>query len=201
MTQFDPNQQFQQRMAPPTDMGQFIIPPQPSSWPKVIGIIAIVLGSLATLGGLLGAASSYITEWGLSMMPAEARTAAMTETIVRWRPWLVATSLCSAAVAVLLIVAGARLVNRRPSAPGLCRNWAILKMIVVLFVAAVTYHVQREQFANVPPAGTRGMPAGMPAMMAVFSAAFGVLWGWALPVFMLIWFARRKIKEEVAEWY
>ena len=39
-------------MTPPTDAGA--IPPKPSAWPMVIGVIAIILGSLATLQGCMG---------------------------------------------------------------------------------------------------------------------------------------------------
>ena len=40
----------------PTDAGA--IPPRKSTWPMVIGVIAIIFGSLAALGGCMGLGSS-----------------------------------------------------------------------------------------------------------------------------------------------
>ena len=39
-------------LTPPTDAGA--IPPKRSAWPMVIGVIAIIFGSLATLQGCMG---------------------------------------------------------------------------------------------------------------------------------------------------
>ena len=36
--------------------------------------------------------------------------------------------------------------------------------------------------------------------MGLAGAILGVLWSWALPVFMLIWFARPAIRREVKGW-
>ena len=47
----------------------------------------------------------------------------------------------------------------------------------------------------------RGNPTGgrFAYLMAGFMLLFSVVWSAALPVFMLIWFARRKVKADVAE--
>jgi hypothetical protein len=44
------------------------------------------------------------------------------------------------------------------------------------------------------------MPQGFFDAAAFGLMACGLIWGFALPVFMLIWFSRGKIKHEVAEW-
>ena len=46
---------------------------------------------------------------------------------------------------------------------------------------------------------TRGA-GGMMDVMAAVSVLFMLAWGWALPAFMLVWFALRKIRAETAAW-
>ncbi len=44
------------------------------------------------------------------------------------------------------------------------------------------------------------MPVAFQQTMILFGSALGLIWGWALPVFLIIWFRRQVIKNEVATW-
>lgn len=186
---------------PPIQPGPMVSAKPASNWPTVIGIIAMVFGGLGILGGA----------WGVvgSLMPGLLHFAAgpenrMFEVMSKWTTWNVAMSIITITVAALLLTAGIKLLKRRPDAPGWCRTWAVVKILLVLVVGIVNYFYQQDLYAAMED--TQG-PGGRPAMafpvmkaVAAASVAFSLLWGWALPVFMLIWFGRQKIKAETADW-
>ena len=82
-------------------------------------------------------------------------------------------------------------------------------MIFVVVNSVVGYLIQiaqaeamQEAIANDPnvPAGLSAMMGSMMQAFGVFGVLIGVLWGWALPVFLFIWFSRKKIRTETAGW-
>lgn len=183
---------------PPTQLPYASPAPSGSSWPGVIGVIAIVLGSLGILGGLWGLLAPLVTDAMASFVPPEQR--ATLEVAKRWQAWTYVYSILSALLAVLLLVAGTRLLRRRASARGTCLAWAALKMLFVIAQAIVTALIQRETLAQMADLGT--LP-NMPAFATIMQSAALVLvivWGWALPIFLLIWLARPKIRAEIATW-
>lgn len=188
-------------VAPPTRPGMVAEPPaRQSGWPKVIGIIAIVLGSLGILGAVYGAVSPLVMGPLARMMPAEhaAGVEAMQEFSVR----VVLVSLLALAVAVWLLVGGIALVKRRRSSRKTCLTWAVVKMLFVVLNSVISYamvEAQMEAMMQQSP-NTPGMPAGFMSGFSAIGLVFGICWGWALPVFMLIWFSRGEIKAEVAQW-
>ena len=185
-----------QPLAPPTHPGAIAAPVRPSNWPTVIGIIAIVLGAGGILVGLWGAAAPLLMRWfSWAMIQGQA------ESLQAWLPWTVSSSLAAAAVAILLLVGGLKLVKRNPAAPRLLRLWAILKLLVAVFMTIVGILVQNDQFEAIQ-GSTGAMPLGPGFfdLMAGIGVVLSVVWYGALPVFMLIWFARKKSKAEVAGW-
>ena len=77
-----------------------------------------------------------------------------------------------------------------------------LKMLFVAVSTLFGYMIQKQamqtamQQSSTMPAMTAGVTQGT----AAFGVCLGLVWGWAFPVFMLIWFGRGRIKEDVAEW-
>lgn len=177
----------------------FDTPATNSSWPKVLGIIAIVLGALAAVGSCIGAGASFFAGAMVDLVP-EGEASGL-EGMMAWQSWLVGLSVLATGLGIGLLVGGVGLVRRRPFAATACLGWAILKMVYVLASAFVGYQVNVAQFEvmqNDP--NMAGMPAGFMGAVSLFGATLGVLWGWALPIFMLIWFSRRRIHEEVESW-
>ncbi len=169
----------------------------------MIGVIAIVLGALGCLQGLWSVVGSLVSDAFLSMMPANAmpEMEAMQDVLRRARPGTIVLGLLVLAVAVLLIVGGARLLGRRPQGARLLVTYAWLRLPVVLLSAGFAYWQQKAMFeAMQQMQGGGGMPANLSGAMAFGQAAFVALWGAAWPVFLLIWFGRGKIKDEVAGW-
>ena len=192
-------------MTPPVDPGE--IPQQPSAWPMVIGVIAIIFGSLAILQGCFGAVSTLFMSSLSAIAPAEQAT--MFEAMEDLKPWMVTGAVLTLALGILLLVAGIGLVRRRAWSPTACMVWAGIKMMFVVGNTILADMAQQAQIEALQEMMQQdpNMPAGASAMMGSFMQVFGaftivlgILWGWALPIFLLIWFSRSKIKAEVAQW-
>ncbi len=174
-----------------------------SGWPTTIGAVSIVFGVLASLNGLYGVVSSVfaesIDEWLRTFVPAGQPTGME---VMADNPGLLAfNSFLVLVAAVLLLVLGIGLVKRRVWGAKLVPIWAVIKIVVATMGGFVGYHVaqgQLEAMSNDPDLAA--MPAGFTDTMVVVGFAVGVLWGLAMPVFLLIWFSRARIKEEVSQW-
>jgi len=177
----------------------FDTPASNSSWPKVLGIIAIVLGAMAALGSCIGAGASFFAGAMVDLVP-EGQASGL-EGMMAWQTWLVGLSVLATGLGIGLLVGGIGLLRRRAYAATACLGWAALKMVYVLASAFVGYQVNVAQFeAMQNDPNMAGMPAGFMGAVSLFGAVLGVLWGWALPIFILVWFSRRPIREEVESW-
>ncbi len=192
-------------MTPPTDAGA--IPPRKTTWPMVIGIIAIILGSLAALQGCMGLGWSAVAGVFTSALPEE--QAGMMDATKALTPLMMISAGLTLAVAIVLLIGGIGLTKRSPRSPKTCRIWAGLKMLLVVYSSIVGYLVQQAQMEAMQrmleedPNMAGAMPGFFGTIMAIVGPlflVFAIVWGWALPIFMLIWFSRRKINAEVAQW-
>ncbi len=191
-------------MTPPTDAA---ISPKPSSWPMVIGVIAIILGSLATLQGCMGLGWPALAGLFTSALPEE--QAGMMDATKSLTPLMMISAGLTMAIAIVLLIGGIGLTKRNPRSPKTCKIWAGLKMVLVVYGSIVGYLVQQAQMEAMQrmleedpnaPAAIVGFFGTLMAIIGPVILVFAIVWGWALPIFMLIWFSRRKIKAEVAQW-
>ena len=205
MTTTGPQMQPPTPMTPPTDAGA--IPPKPSSWPMVIGVIAIIFGSLATLQGCMGLGWPLVAGLFTSVMPED--QAEMMNTTEPLMPLMIISAGLTMVIAIVLLIGGIGLTKRSPGSPKTCRIWAGSKMLLVVYASIVGYLVQQAQMEAMQrmleddPNTAGAMPGIIGTIMAIVGPlflVFAIIWGWALPIFMLIWFSRRKIKAEIAQW-
>ena len=185
---------------PPTQPSEFTASQATSLWPLVIGIIAIVFGALAVLAELAGSAAVFLLDTFPSAVP-QARATAV-EAVNQLGFWAVANSLLCIGAAALLVAVGIGLLKRRHWGVRTARVWACFKIVLVAADAAVTYPLVKVQCeaAFQQMSGIPGMPAQTTELMTFGAVALVLVWGWALPVFLLIWLARRKIKAETSAW-
>ena len=195
-----------QPVAPPTQPGALAPPQRPANWPAVIGTIAIVFGSGGIFVGLWGAASTFgmrFFEWAMEQSQPSGVVASQVAVMEAGIPWTVASSLVATAIASLLLLGGIRLNKRKRSSMRLLKFWAVVKIPVVVIVTIAAVLMQELQF-EIMGQSSGGMPmpfgSGFFGLMIVVTLVFGLAWGWALPVFLLIWLSRGKIKNEVAGW-
>jgi len=192
-----------QGFAPPTDAGDIVRPRRESSWPTVIGILAIIFGSLAAVGGLCGLFGPLFAGKMASMVPEEA-SAGLEEAQV-WSAWNVISQILAMGLGVLCLTTGIGLVQRRLWAIGTAKVWAGLKILFAIITTIVAYmslpqildeiSQQTAQDPNAP-----ALPQGVLEGATTIGLFAFLLWACALPVFMLIWFSRGKIKNEITEW-
>lgn len=190
--------------APPTSRPVVVPPPQPPSWPRTVGTIAVVFGVLGVLQGLLsGGAVVLMRLFRFEEMMAEAAGQAA-PIGAHWSYGLTAAIL-TFALAAWLLSGGMMLAKRRASALNTLRGWAVAKMLFVLVQSIFTYFIQQATMEQMQAqmSGQAGTPPYMSTFMVMFGAIsvlLGVAWGWALPVFFLIWFALPGVKRETASW-
>ncbi len=187
--------------APPTYRPAYQRPSQ-SSWPNVVGIICIVMGSLGALGGFCGVIGSFFQGYFANMMPA-GQANVMTG-MAQYMPYMIASNVLNLALAVTLIIGGTGLTSRRRWGRPVLLHWSWLKMIAVIVGAVLGYYVQQAQLQamlNDPNAASAPPQMGMFMQLgAGIGLAIGVVWGWILPIFVLIWLNRQTIRDEANSW-
>ncbi|MBI4579084.1 MAG: hypothetical protein HY718_05235 [Planctomycetes bacterium] len=100
-------------------------------------------------------------------------------------------------MALLLLVGGVGLVGRRRWGASAAKVWAVLRMLFVLVGLAVGWQMQQASFSAMSSSGRMG---GAEQVVMGLSLVLGLVWAWALPVIMLIWLSRAKIKADIARW-
>ncbi len=187
-----------QPSTPPRQPGALGVPSRPSTWPTVLGVIAIVLGGLGALGGCWGVVAVPLMEAFLGTAPGG--TVPGVALYQGWTWWIMLGSAITTCLAVLLLVSGIGMLKHLRWGVTAACWWAILKMVFVVVNIIPAYMMQQEQFEALSQQGVPAMGGGLFAVVGVFSIVFGLVWGCALPVFLLIWFARATIKAETADW-
>ncbi|MCU0689689.1 MAG: hypothetical protein MUE97_08120 [Phycisphaerales bacterium] len=211
---------------PPTMPGA--LPPALPAWPKVIGIISIVLGSLGVVGqgcGIAGAvampmmaapmreaakqAAAQAAAQGAAQGGGNAAAAQMEQQVAmfdamgQYTPLLVGSGVLNIICAVLLIVAGIQLLKRLPSGRTLHLAYAGLRTVAVLFAIVPGWLMHVAQMEAMQASGMAmppGLGAGFMTGMGVVGIVLGVVWGLAYPAFVVVWFMRGTIREQVAAW-
>lgn len=175
-----------------------------TSWPTVVGIIMIVLGALGSCINLWGVVAPVVMQALLSTtQDQDPSTQAAAKAMAEHRVILTISGVMNLVLAAMLLTAGILLVKRSAGAARLSVIYAWLRIAGAVLAGFATYQMQQTQVNHMM--NTSAMPPNMsPQMfmniMLVVTVVFTVLWGWALPIFLLIWFNRRKIKDEVAGW-
>lgn len=198
--------------APPTAPGMLSVPNRPAAWPSVVGVICIVFGGLGVLGGLWGAASNIMMLLGT--MPVQPMGGGPTNidllpTFRTMAPMVITGEALKVVLSVALILVGVAMHKRNPIARPAAVWWSIAKIVLSIAVAAVTAWVQYEIMTEVMnamsqdpnvPAQMKGVMTGVMAGAIGMAVLFGIAWGGALPIFLLIWFSRAKVRAEVQRW-
>ncbi len=87
----------------------------------------------------------------------------------------------------------------------MCRAWAWCKIVPAIGTSAYAFLLQRELWSriaqqNAIPNAPRGFLDLMAGIGGAATLVVGLLWGSALPVFMLIWLGPPKIRADLSGW-
>lgn len=185
--------------APPMQPTDVVAESVPTSWPTVLGILAIVFGGFGVLGGAWGVVAPFVAGRITEMSPS--MPAQLTQQLDAWSGWTTAFSIMSLMAGGLLLFGGISLVRRRHRAAPALFVWSIIKIVLILanvgLQLAVQSQVMGQALSQLPT-----LPGGGTIMMTsvIIGVGCGLIFQLAWPVFLLIWFRRRVIKEEVAIW-
>ncbi len=177
------------QMTPPDETH----PPQvPSSarppWATVIGVISIVWGSLGLICTPVSLLGNMLSN------KINPRTAEMQGRFPDWyATYTIAALLVQVALAVLLLIAGICLLRRSRLARRLHLGYAVPNLLLgaVGLVVAISTMSQVFQESDMPEVATASGMAG---------AFIGMAFVMVYPIFLLVWFSRRKIREQVQQW-
>ena len=180
-----------------------MIPPAPSVWPTVIGTISIVLGAMGLLCYGCGAIWEMLGPLLANVVPPEVLGPQPQGVfLVYW----IASHCVALLLSLWLLVAGIGIAQRRAWSRTASIGWAITKMAVAggdtvlgfVFISDIA-----AQFSESWSGGqqqTPQLPEGVAevvmAVMIIAGFFFALIW----PVFLLIWFARRRVRAAVAHW-
>ncbi len=192
-------------MTPPTELGD--APERRSTWPTVIGILAIVFGALGVLGACMGMASYvFVAIVGGQMQGMPGVQKAQLEVM---RQYMVPNSIfvvVGTVVAAWLLVAGIGVLRRRPWSRGATVSWAVAKIIYAIPASVLGYFHNKAQLEAMEQAAIDSgtpIPTGIFTIMQSVGVAmmgWSMLWVWALPLFLIIWFRSAPVKTEVERW-
>lgn len=167
---------------------------RPQSWPKVVGIISIVWGSIGLMCGLCGVGSLLMM--GTLTKTAEAQIGPMP---AEMQPTMLQVSMTAISTlwSVFLLVAGILLVTRRDVARPLHLTYGIVGVLLGLITLAVSVHHQLnvQAFANANP--DNAWVKQSPPAFGWISIVIATLLGLAYPLFCSFWFGVVKRNEPV----
>jgi hypothetical protein len=179
MTQSPPPQQ----QVPP-GYPDYTPAPKPPVWPLVVGILSTIFGSL----GLLCACASI----PMNIMNPAAQQA-LQQFPEWWRTYQIISGLFGFLMAVVLLSGGICLIRRRPAGLPLSVAYGVLGLIGSVLNTIITV----SGMAGFQMPGPMG--GSMKSVMMV-SPFVGLIFGAGYPIFLLIWFARPSIRQEVRSW-
>lgn len=200
--------------APPTQRGTASVTPR-STWPTVLATLSIVFGAGGLVAyGCLGVAMTLLSSAFAdtlrsieSQNPQMGVQAAQMDAFGEYMGVTLATQIAAAVLALMLLIVGIGLAGRRRWSARASDVWSILKLV---YIVPAVYFGMKSGMAQFDAASVANAQAGAGSMPQGFfgimrsvvwlGVAIHVVWLGAWPVFLLIWFRRPAIREEVAAW-
>lgn len=162
--------------------------PATTSWPAIVGTVAIVFAALGLLFTGFALAGMF-ADWGRP--PAETRAVAE-----RYRIPMLVSYVTGGIAEVLQIVGAIGLLLRRRWGVRLLWIWASAQIFITLIGALLGYlSFEAMERANAIPG-----PFAFTKLFTLLSIVLALLWGWSLPIFLFIWLSRHQTREEVETW-
>lgn len=177
---------------------------QPRSWPKVVGIVSIVWGSLGLVCNGCGFVGNISQDAMMKMMPQpqgpDAPQIPPMPDAMKAGVVDIAGAALGFLLSALLIIAGSVLIARRPAGRTLHLAYAAVSILVTIFTTV--FMVQK---LNAMAAWAKQNPDNFWAQQnqsgfAMVGLFVGVVIGLAYPLFCLVWFlAVKKDTREITE--
>ena len=204
-------------VSPPTRPGVVAGPPKPTVWPIVFGVAGMVLGIAGILGGIMGLFMPLFmkglqprgpngeVDGGIFLGP---NGEVPLDTFGAATPLATTYYLVSIMLSILLTVAAIKVVKRQPFSHRWMVRWAIIKLAHAVFAVYFTLEFQRTNMQSQSvmwgPPGSTQPPANVISVISTgvlwFTGVLTAVWCIWAPITVLAWFARSKVRAEVATW-
>jgi len=130
---------------PPILQGDFAVPPPESSWPRVLGIISIVFGSLGLLFNLWNAVQPFFAEAIAKMMPQDPASKSSMDASLQaqkdYIPYIVLVALLCVIGSLMLLTGGIGLCRRARWGVKVTKIWIPWRIVCAVLSAIVGYVV------------------------------------------------------------
>lgn len=184
--------------APPTHQGEISTQAGGTKWPKVFGIISIVLGSLGIAGGGCGLISIPMN--AVAATAAQQQGGVNAATFGGPIAWQVFSQILAIAMAGLLLAAGIALLKRRPQGIKLHKLWAYIAIPVWLISTIIGTIFAMQASSAATTAGGNQISPGMIAAFMIPGLLIGLVFALAYPIIVIVWLNRPQIKAEYERW-
>jgi hypothetical protein len=188
-------------LTPPRKQGE--LPRAKTAWPNAVGIVGIVYAILMLMCSCGGLFTPQIFRWQADFEanvgqpdPSTDITADVTEKYQG--AYIVAGSLSVLSTTVLLVSSIALVRRRRWSRAGLL-TWIVVEVVLTFANLALHHRVTRDIVTEMQASGLSDKVSM--AWWSMMGSAIGVsIVGMILPLFLLAWLNRSKIKHEINGW-
>ncbi len=185
-------------MTPPVGLGE--LPDLPSKWPSVIGVISIVFGSLGLVCYGCNSLSTMLSPMMQNALPPEARASMPQGTFLVIS---IASYCVNFVLSVWLLTTGIGQLRRRPWSRASAIGWSLVKILTTVVGTVATLAFLPDIVARTNSMFQRPNATALFTItesMIVAIMVIGLVFSIAWPVFMLVWFMRQRIRDEVTAW-
>lgn len=177
----------------PPVQSDFDLPAALPAWPKVVGIISIVLASLGLTCGTCGVGMLAFLPQILKMAEQQMGPA---PTVMFPGPMLVGITALGVLWSVVLMVAGIMTVKRKPAGRIAHLLYAPVSVLLTIVSTAVNWQYQSGVSAWAAANPTDKWAQQHNSTGSFVGMAIGVIIGLGWPIFLLIWFGVVKTRPE-----
>lgn len=173
--------------------------PAGSSWPDVMGIIAIIVGAIGILSKLGTVFYPFFRPWAIEFASRHAPPGTI-ESFFGFLPdtaVVMLSGLVEMGLAILLLIGGIHLRNRRQLGARVLKIWAWISIPWAVLETGLATVMVRGIMPRLPHVRSLDFPIDG---FVQFGIAFGLLFALAVPIFLLAWFGSRSISAEVSGW-
>lgn len=206
-SQLPPPQKSGFTAAPPPFPPRSIMTELPSRWPKPIGVINIIFGSLGLLGGAVGLAQMLLMPWFMSLaaqgQPEMAAQAQDIDWSIVMGPQAIVLGTVGVIWSIVLLSAGIMLLRRSRNARFANMLWATVRMFLMvagIYLTLTTMPQWIEHLESLASQGNELAKSMLGRAHIATAIVTAIVLGLPYPLFIFIWFMRPKIEAECAEW-
>ncbi len=173
--------------------------PAGSSWPDVMGIIAIILGAIGILSKMGAIFYPFIRPVAVGFI-SRSDLPGTIESFLGFLPdpmVVMLSGMVEMALAALLLAGGIFLKNRRRLGVLLLKIWAWISIPWAVLETGLAHVLVQRMLPRLPHIQGVEIPLGGFIQAGIF---FGLIISLAVPIFALAWFGSRSTSAEVADW-